>query len=110
MTVRKEATRLRQRVLTLLRIDPEQLLGKLGFGSERRSMCRINPPVFRHRRNPHGAFYSACPACFDVISTRVHETDLVTDEAKHSCNELILNDTLNYFRSHLVVEGRSSRR
>jgi hypothetical protein len=104
MTVRNETTRLSKKVLLLLSIAPEQFLEKLGFGNERRSVCRVKPPVFQHRRNPHGAFYSACPACFDVVSTRVHEADLGIDEAKHSCNELTLNDTLDYFRAHLVVE------
>lgn len=73
-------------------------------------MSRTKPPVFLRRINEFGEFESVCPACFDVISTRAREADLEKDEVNHRCDEMILNETLDYFRSHLVVEERSSRR
>lgn len=67
-------------------------------------------PAFLRRTNDYGEFESVCPACFNVISTQSEETDLAAEEAKHLCSEMILNETLDYFRSHLLVEVRSSRR
>jgi hypothetical protein len=58
-------------------------------------------PAFLHTTDGLGAFNSTCPFCFQVITTRIHESDLTTDEATHLCSEMILNDTLDYFRSHL---------
>ncbi len=73
-------------------------------------MSSEKPPVFLRRINEYGEYESACPACFDVISTRAREADLEQDEANHRCSEMILNETLDYFRSHLLVEQPSSRR
>jgi hypothetical protein len=66
--------------------------------------------VFLREVNESGVFESICPACFDVISTQIHEDDLARDEANHRCSEMTLKETLDYFRSHLAVEKRSSGR
>jgi hypothetical protein len=73
-------------------------------------MSSKKPPAFLRRINDRGEFESACPACFDVISTQADETGLAADEANHQCSEMILNETLDYLRSHLAVEERSPRR
>jgi hypothetical protein len=65
-------------------------------------------PGFLRRVKECGAIESACPACFEVVSTQQSATDVASDEANHRCGELILKETLDYFRSHLIVERPAS--
>jgi hypothetical protein len=70
------------------------------------SMSNENRTAFLHRTNESGVFESACPACFEVVSKQVCEADLAADEGSHLCQELILNEALEYFRSEPVSQTR----
>lgn len=55
--------------------------------------------VFVHRVDEFRVFESVCPACFGVISRHMNESQLLADEETHLCKEMILNKTLDYFRT-----------
>ena len=67
-------------------------------------------PQFQHHKREDSIWEAVCPGCFMTVSTQPCEIDLDSDEEKHLCSELILNDLLDYFRSHLVSEIPSSRK
>jgi hypothetical protein len=73
-------------------------------------MSKIEGTVFLHRVDEYGVFESACPGCFEVISRQMSETALAADEERHLCSELILRDTLDFFRTLPVPEPRRPRR
>ena len=68
------------------------------------------PHKFLRRVNELGEIESACGACFEVISRQIDEAEVDRDEAKHLCKEMILHETLEYFRMNLVVEVNQSKR
>jgi hypothetical protein len=64
---------------------------------------------FAHAVNTHGTFESTCTACLRVISKQAVEADLAKAEADHLCHAMILRDTLDYFRSHMMHGAPVSR-
>jgi hypothetical protein len=65
---------------------------------------------FLRRINERGEIESACGACFDVISRHLDEVDVIGDEATHHCQEMDLQETLEYLRMNLAVEENQTKR
>jgi hypothetical protein len=61
---------------------------------------------FLRKTGESGVYESVCPACFEVVSKQACEADLAADEGSHLCQELILKEALDYFRSEPVSQGR----
>jgi hypothetical protein len=112
LDLRFEGTRVSATVRTNLAKEIEWKSDLPRVQTEGRSMSISSEkqPVFLRRINEDGVFESICPACFDVVSTQTDEADVAREEAGHRCSEMVLKETLDYFRSHLAVEGRSSKR
>jgi hypothetical protein len=72
-------------------------------------MCGQVRTEFLRGINEFGIFESLCPGCFKVVSLQAHESDLAADETAHLCKDLILKETLDYFRSHLAADSRNAK-
>jgi hypothetical protein len=66
--------------------------------------------VFQRRIDEHGFFESTCPACFEVVARQMSESALEAYEESHQCNELILNDVLDFFRDVPVPQPGKTHR